>query len=349
MGNLFDIYPTKHYQKNNKEILSLNGKTPLISNSSVNNGLMGFSNLEANNKGNSITCSDTTLGAETMFYQPKDFIGYSHIQYFSPKMKLFNKEIAHAIITASKIATSKYYNYGNKFNRSEMKKTSIHLPSKSGEIDFNFINKFMSKIEKDHLKDIKDYLLNNDLNLTHEESSSIAILPSKDFKDFKVTDIFDIKNTGCILSSSIVENSGSTPYLCASANNNSVSSYIKYDSKYLDKGNCIFIGGKTFIVTYQENDFFSNDSHNLTLTLKIDEQKNKFYHLFLATCVKNSLGHKYSWGDSVSSSKIKTESVFLPVKDGQPDYEFMKSCLSGIYKLTAKKVIAHLNKKSHID
>ncbi len=70
---------------------------------------MGFSKLEALNKGNSITCSDTTLGAETMFYQERDFIGYSHIQYFSPKIENFNKEIANVIITTSKISTSKFY------------------------------------------------------------------------------------------------------------------------------------------------------------------------------------------------------------------------------------------------
>ena len=36
---------------------------------------MGFSELKALNKGNTITCSDTTLGADTMYYQAIDFIG----------------------------------------------------------------------------------------------------------------------------------------------------------------------------------------------------------------------------------------------------------------------------------
>ena len=69
IGDLFDINPTKYYKLKNENILSLNGRVPLISNSSINNGVMGYSNLEANNKGNSLTCSDTTLGAETMYYQ----------------------------------------------------------------------------------------------------------------------------------------------------------------------------------------------------------------------------------------------------------------------------------------
>ena len=60
-------------------------------------------------------------------------------------------------------------------------------------------------------------------------------------------EIFDIKNTHNILSSEIVAESGTTPYLCASAENNGVSSYISYKNELLEKGNCIFIGGKTFV------------------------------------------------------------------------------------------------------
>ena len=42
LGNLFEINPTKYYKLSNEEIMSENGKVPLISNSSINNGVMGF-------------------------------------------------------------------------------------------------------------------------------------------------------------------------------------------------------------------------------------------------------------------------------------------------------------------
>ena len=97
MGDLFEINPTKYYRLQNEEIISQNGKVPLISNSSTENGVMGFSNLKPLNKGNTLTCSDTTLGADTMFYQQNDFIGYSHIQHLVPKFEPFNKAIATII------------------------------------------------------------------------------------------------------------------------------------------------------------------------------------------------------------------------------------------------------------
>lgn len=146
--------------------------------------------------------------------------------------------------------------------------------------------------------------------------------------EFKLVDVFEVKNTSNILSSSIIENSGNVPYLCASAENNSVSSYISYDQSFLEKGHCIFIGGKTFVVSYQEQDFFSNDSHNLALYLRGDE-KGKYVHLFMAACVYKSLFHKYSWGNSISKTKIQSDSVRLPVTSSNMiDYDFMEAYIT---------------------
>ena len=71
LGDLFHIKPTKYYKLKNKDILSKNGLIPLVSNASTDNGVMGYSNLDPLNIGNTITCSDTTRGAETMFYQER--------------------------------------------------------------------------------------------------------------------------------------------------------------------------------------------------------------------------------------------------------------------------------------
>lgn len=145
---MFEVTPSKYYKLANEEILSANGKIPLVSNSSANNGVMGFSSLPGKNRGNAITCSDTTLGCDTMFYQEKDFIGYSHIQYFKPKFTPFNKYIAHFIITMCKLATTtKKYDYGNKFNREAINNTKIQLPTKNDVPDFDFMEEYIKEIE----------------------------------------------------------------------------------------------------------------------------------------------------------------------------------------------------------
>ncbi|MGL4759241.1 MAG: restriction endonuclease subunit S [Patescibacteria group bacterium] len=157
LGELFEIKPTKYYKLQNQEILSQEGQTPVISNSFSDNGVMGFSHLKANNKGNTLTCSDTTLGAETMFYQPKDFIGFGHIQQFIPKFDGFNQHIACMIITVSRISTSTKYNYGNKFNRETMNKTIIRLPTLNNQPDYTLMNTLISAIQKLVIKDVVVY------------------------------------------------------------------------------------------------------------------------------------------------------------------------------------------------
>jgi hypothetical protein len=332
------------------------GYIPRISAKSDNNGIIGHfdtENLEvARHFENFITVNFFGTDGGIFYHPYKASVEMKVHTLKIPKINLDNYS-GNFIASALK-PTLKGFNYGSQLSSSKLKSLNfkINLPQKDNQINFDFIDKFMANVENECLTKIKEYLVKNNLNdtaLTSDEKNALDSLNSIDFKSFKVIDIFDIKNAGNILSKSIVENSGKIPYLCAGSSNNSVSTYISYDSNYLDMGNCIFIGGKTFVVTYQKENFFSNDSHNLTLRLKTDEQKNKLCQLFLATCIKSSLGNKYSWGDSISSTKIKKDSIFLPAKNTQPDYDFMKNFLSAIDKLTVKKLIVYLERKSGSD
>ena len=207
---------------------------------------------------------------------------------------------------------------------------------------------FISELEAENITKLEAYLVATGLKsytLTVEEEKVLEYFDSEEFNDFKVIDVFNVKNTKNILSRDIIENSGKIPYLCASGENNAISSHISYDEEYLEKGNCIFIGGKTFVVSYQEKDFYSNDSHNLVLYLKNEEEKSRLSQLYLATCINKSLGHKYSWGDSISNRKIQTDKVSLPIKNQQPNFEIMETFISAIQKLVIKEVVLYADKK----
>ena len=227
--------------------------------------------------------------------------------------------------------------------------STIQLPiDGNGEIDFGFIDGFVAELEGQRVAELQAYLSVtglSDYTLTEKEKHVIEHLTEIPFKTFKITSIFDIKNTGNILSRDIIENSGSTPYLCASRENNAVSSYITYNEDSLDKGNCVFIGGKTFVVTYQKNDFFSNDSHNLVLYLKKKDFEQQNILLSLVACVDRSLRHKYSWGDSISNKKIKSDVIMLPVNKNEPNYELMATLISAVKKLVIKDIVNYADKK----
>ena len=95
-------------------------------------------------------------------------------------------------------------------------------------------------------------------------------------------------------------------------------------------------------ITYQEKDFFSNDSHNLALYLKDNSKRNKYIQCFFITALKKSLGTKYYWGDSISKKKIQNDTVFLPINDKMEiDYDYMKSYIKVIVKIVISDVVKY--------
>lgn len=243
------------------------------------------------------------------------------------------------------------FGYENKAGWEKVKKEKISLPvKKDREIDFAFMEDFISQLEACRLSQLEAYLLVTGLKnytLTPAEGQALTDFQNGKVKwrEFKIVDLFDVKNTRNILSRDIIEDSGDIPYLSASRENNAVSSYISYNKEFLDKGNCIFIGGKTFVVTYQENDFYSNDSHNLSLHLKDGKNITKLNHLFMVSCIYKSLSSRYSWGNSISNKKIQTDFVILPVTNNIPDYPMMETLISAVQKLVIKDVVEYADRK----
>lgn len=216
------------------------------------------------------------------------------------------------------------------------------LPTREGEIDYEFMEKFIAELNAYlSITGLKDY------TLTPEEEQAVKDFETGnvEWREFDITKVFEVRNAGNILASEIVEGSGDIPYLCASRENNAVSSYISYREELITEGNCIFIGGKTFVVTYQERDFFSNDSHNLTLRLYATEHQTKSKQLYLATCVNKSLRHKYSWGDSVSKQKIRKDKIYLPSINEEVDFSKMETLISAVQKLVIKDVVLYADRE----
>ena len=153
----------------------------------------------------------------------------------------------------------------------------------------------------------------------------------ENWKEFFISDIFEIRNTHSIMKKEIEDNSGEYPYVTASEGNNSVVSYISYDIAQIEEGNSILIGGKTLIISYQSRDYFSNDSHNLALYLKENTKRTRNIQLFLVTALRAGLSHLYSWGDSISKKTIQKDIILLPSANGKnPDWDYMETFVNGI-------------------
>lgn len=319
---------------------------PVLTAGIQNQGLNNYvPKKEATILKNAISISANGANTGATFYQNKEFTvlqdAYA-IKWKDTDTKLKDNSCLFLVGSITKTILGNY-EWTNKAGWEKVKNEKIHLPVKDGKIDLAFMENFIAELEAYLLATgLKDY------NLTQQEEQALKDFEKLQFISTNVIDVFDVKNTRSILSKDIAKNSGTAPYLCASADNNAVSSYISYDEKYLDKGNCVFIGGKTFVVSYQEKDFYSNDSHNLALYLKSNEHRNRLSQLYLATCINKSLGHKYSWGNSISNKKIQTDKVSLPAKMNNHDFSKMETFISAIHKLVIKDVVLYADRKIEI-
>ena len=294
------------------------------------------------------TFSVIQIGENIAQFRDKEWYGSQNLF----KLKTSNKKIIdNKLFFVSAInKTLKRYlgGYTSYPTLSELKQIIINLPIKNNEIDYDFMEFFVAELNAQRVAELNAYLNVtglNDYKLTEEEINILDEYKDITFEDYNIMNIFNVKNTKNILSRDIVENSGIDPYLCASSENNSISTYITYKEELKDEGNCVFIGGKTFVVTYQEKDFYSNDSHNLGLYLKDESFRNKYIQLYLATCVKKSLGHQYSWGNSVSKAKIKNDNISLPTISSKISYEKMGKFIKVIQKLVIKDVVKYADEK----
>ena len=158
VSKLFDIHPTSAYKMSNSDLFATIGNIPVLSNSSANNGIGGYSTLEPTEDGNMITFSDTTTGADTMFYQPNPFIGYAHVQGMYPLQDGWSEASYKYFIGALRKAAGDGWSYAVKFNRKLVADMDVLLPIKSdGTPDFDYMERYIRAIEKVVIADVVKY------------------------------------------------------------------------------------------------------------------------------------------------------------------------------------------------
>ena len=288
-------------------------------------------------------------------YGADDHVAVVHTEKLSPQAALFVTTAIH------KSSHAGQFDYSRNFYATDADKLTIQLPTISQNgvslIAFDFIETFiatlnaerLATLNAERLATLNAYLkLTNlqDYTLTDDEQTALDALDTVTWGEFSIVSLFSVRNTHCILSRDIRPNSGDVPYLTAGQMNNAVGTFINFDKNHIDEGNCIFIGGKTFIVTYQEKNFYSNDSHNLALYYKDNKKRTKNNQLFVVTTIYKSLSPLYSWGDSVSNKKIQKDKIVLPLlSDMTPDYDYMERVIAAMQKVVIKKVVDYLDER----
>ncbi|GAA8141070.1 hypothetical protein HpBT117_02210 [Helicobacter pylori] len=364
LGDLFEVLSSKKIHHANTIKIhdtQIENSYPYVVRAATNNGIKGFivDDPHYTNEKNTLSFAQDTF---TVFYQKQPYFTGNKVKILKPKFAFKSPKVLH-FISAILQFILKPLTWGLGSTTESIAEFKFSLPLKPTAntqtldgIDFDFMEKFIAELEQCRLAELEAYLKATGLEnttLSSGEENALNVFNNSGntpcglrWQSFKIVDIFEVKNTRNILARDVVKDSGTTPYLCASKENNAVNSYINYNADFLDKGNCIFIGGKTFVVTYQQKDFYSNDSHNLALYLKDTHSKTKLNQLFIITCIYKALNNKYSWGDSISNAKIQNDSILLPTtQDGGIDFNFMRTLINALMKQTIQGVVQYSSAK----
>ena len=143
-----------------------------------------------------------------------------------------------------------------------------------------------------------------------------------EWKEFKLTDLFDLKNGKGYLSSEALENPGDNPFVCSSETNNGIACYTSLANTH--KGNCLTINkdGSVGCAFYQKKDFSTN-KHVIVATPTF-KNFNQYIAMFLIPIIELEK-FKYCFGRAWGLDRMETTIIKLPAtQNGEPDYEFME-------------------------
>lgn len=155
LGLMFDIHPTKTYKGTNSTLFATKGRNPIVVNSSVDNGIGGRVALPPTERGNKITFSDTTT-SDAIFYQPDDFIGYSHVQALYEKNHSWSQNELLYLLAAFKKNAKGRFDYATKFTRHLAADMDICLPANNdGSINYDLMESYVNALKKQCIARLK--------------------------------------------------------------------------------------------------------------------------------------------------------------------------------------------------
>lgn len=317
VGDLFDIHPTKNYNMINSKLFERIGSVPVVVNSSFNNGIGGYVDLEPTENGEIITFSDTT-SSTAIFYQPKDFVGYSHVQGMYPKNERWTENsLLFFLVAFKKAAFLQGFDYVNKFTRELASNLTIKLPVLENNIDFEYMETY---IENMQYKTVEYF---NKLNKI--DSIEKRKIETKEWKNYRLGDLFDINSPKVYHTKDVKENIEGIPYIVRSKYNNGMKYRVSMDEKFvLNPANTISFGAENATFFYQKEKYISGRDMYYIDTRKISEKAA----FFLISCLQ-TITERYSYNYGLFPKLLREEIIKLPMdNNGNPDWDYMEDYIS---------------------
>ncbi len=291
------------------------GNVRYISTTRFNNGL---SKMVTNTdyvieKGNCITIGID--GSFATFYQPEDFIRTTNIAVL--RNANLNKFNSLFICTVIKAAISKYY-YGVKLKSTGvLENTEILLPSKDGHPDWDFMTDCIKAIYEKQKSSFKTKI-----------SKTIFDIDYSTWKEEKLTTLFEYQRGQRYTKEA--QKPGPYPYISSTEENNGVDAHVVLGPRSKIYKDCLTMAnsGSRGVTFYHEGEFIASD-HVTVLWIKDGRKMSKELGLFLKPIIEKNAS-RYLYNKEIYDYTICEIYLFLPYKDGKPDWDFMEEFIKKI-------------------
>ena len=134
------------------------------------------------------------------------------------------------------------------------------------------------------------------------------------------------------------------PALTSGIQNQGLDNYVPRDDATILK-NVISIsanGANTGATFYQSKEFkVLQDSYAIKWILTSNTLSDNQY-LFLVGCISKAIYGNYEWSDKAGWRKVKNRIIYLPILNGEIDFDFMESFMSELESERIAKLSAYL-------
>lgn len=268
----------------------------------------------------------------------------------------WNDKIAYYLICNIQKFVSLYNGQQGGYTLDKIKNHIIQLPTKNGEIDFEFMESFVAELEAQRVAELEAYILATglkDYELTDKEKQAINDYDNLVWDTYNLKELFEkIKTKKLPYKVDILPNRATGKYilpcLTSSFKNQGLNYFVPKEGATILK-NVISIPSNSDVYRayFQSREFtVLSDAYAINWKYKEIELSAKQY-LFFVLCINKVTDLPiYSYKNKLGGwNVVQNKYIQLPIKNNKIDFEYMETLISAIQKVVIKDVVLYADRK----
>jgi hypothetical protein len=284
---------------------------------------------------------DGAISTGNVYPQPQNTGILYNAYLIKPKFNV-NEKLLHFFASTIQKSIKLKFGYENKAGWEKVKEEKIQLPTRNGQIDFAFMEAFISELEALRIAELEAYLRATglaDFSLNVKEKQALEQFESIEWSSFNVEKLFGKSTRGRRLKSED-RVAGTLPFVTAGETDEGISAFIGNNvTVFSENTTTIDMFGSAKYRNYK----YGGDDH---IAVVHTENLPKFASIFVTTAIhKISYAGQFSYSRNFYAKDADELNISLPTQNNQPDYELMETLISAIQKLVIKDVVLYADRK----